>query len=554
MKGIGQRSEYFDSQLLEVRMKSLLRVLALFGAILSFVAVADTGQQFTVTGKLIPKGILVSEFDDQEDYVPKKMDWSKARIVVAHEGVNPAGETELRELASGRFKNGSIILSGQTEQPIDAQISVYAGKKRLSTLETQIVQGSTISFVLMQNHAHLELLGASRKSTVSESKFTILGDFPSMADELEGAIVKVFSSEHTASGESISLDYGRVVPNEGKFVIEADVDEPRRAQILIVPLKGAIGQTPLIIEPGAEISVSTHSESLNGMTASAHEGKHAQLVDSWQQSEEYVSTDRAYLLAFQEYSVKGEAEGNASNSDSPDAEVEETPRFLELARELGRIQYGFLNDVAMNAEDPFDALLAMELGAYGGQQEGLLVYDRLIKSLDKDLVLRRVIQDRNEHAMYIARAVKDRSLGVGQTAPDFALQNFEGEEITLSDILDGREHVLIDFWASWCAPCFATFPALKEMYASYREHGFEIVSISIDRSRDEWSDSTDEHELPWINLGELKGFEGDVVMSYGVNFVPKAYLLNSEGQIVQKDLSTDRLAAFLANGYGDQDE
>lgn len=92
------------------------------------------------------------------------------------------------------------------------------------------------------------------------------------------------------------------------------------------------------------------------------------------------------------------------------------------------------------------------------------------------------------------------------------------------------------------------------MYATYRAHGFEIVSVSIDRNHDEWSDSTDEYEVPWINLGELKGFEGEMVMSYGVNFVPKAYLLDSEGQIVQKDLSTDQLATFLANEYNIQDE
>lgn len=535
-------------------MKKLLQVLSLFLAGMSFVTVADTTQPFTITGKLIPKGMLVSEFDDQENHVPENMDWSKVKVVVAREVVNPSGEIELEELISGQIENGSISHTGQTEQPLKVQISVYYGKKRLSTLKELVLPGSTVSFVLMQNHAHLELFGTSRKSRNPESKFTIVGDFPSMADELEGAIVEVFSSEHTATGESISLDYGRVVPNEGKFVIEADVDEPRRAQILIVPLKGAIGQTPLIVEPGAEISVSTHSDSLNGMTATSSEGKHAQLVDSWQQSEEYVSTVQAYLQALQEYRDKREAEGNASDSGSQDAEVAETPRFLELARELGRIQYGFLNDVAMNADHPFDALLAMELGAYGGQEEGLLIYDRLIKSLDKDLVSRRVIQNRNEHAMYIARAVKDRSLGVGQKAPDFTLQDFEGDEITLSEILDGKNYVLIDFWASWCGPCIATFPALKKMYESYREHGFEIVSVSIDDSHHDWSYSTEEYKLPWTNLGELKGFEGEMVMSYGVNFVPKAYLLDSEGQIVRKDLSTDQLATFLANEYGAQDK
>jgi peroxiredoxin len=290
------------------------------------------------------------------------------------------------------------------------------------------------------------------------------------------------------------------------------------------------------------------------MTASAGEGKHAQLVDGWQQGEEYVSTVQAYLLALKEYSDKREAQDNASNSDSQDSEIEETPRFLSLARELGRIQYGFLNDVASNADNLIDVLLALELGAYRGQEEALHIYDRLAKSLDKDLVSRRVTHRRNETAIHIARTVNDKSLAVGTQAPDFTLKSFDGQERSLSDLLEGKKYVLIDFWASWCGPCIATFPALKELYGSYHERGFEIVSVSIDDSRERWSYSTEEHGLPWTNLGELKGFEGEVVISYGVNFVPKAYLLNSGGNIVQKDLTTDQLKTFLASVYSNANE
>ena len=53
---------------------------------------------------------------------------------------------------------------------------------------------------------------------------------------------------------------------------------------------------------------------------------------------------------------------------------------------------------------------------------------------------------------------------------------------------------------------------------------------------------------------ELKGFEGEMVMSYGVNFVPKGYMLDSEGHIVQKDLSVNQLKAFLAREYGEAAE
>lgn len=532
-------------------MKRFLRTFVVFVVALAFSAVAETQQQFTVTGKLIPEGIYVStDVGDRNVQLTKDFDWSTAKVVVASEIVNAEGETELSDLASGRFADGTINLVGEIAEPMDAQISVHAGENRLSTLDAFVSPGSTISFVLMENHAHLELLGASRMARDSQKKFTIAGDLSFMAGELEGAIVRVRAGEYTPTGERVSLVYGRVVPDDGRFLIEANVEEPRIVNVLIVSFGGALGQTRAIIEPGAQITISSQTDSLSDMVATSEEGKHAQLIDSWQQSEEYVSTNQAYRIARQEFADMKEAESAGSNTGVSDAAEEETPKYQKLSRELSRIQYDFLNNVATNAEDPVDALLALELGAYRRQEDGLLIYDRLIDSLDKDLVARRVIHRRNDHAMDIARTANDRSLSVGKRAPDFTLESFEGEEVSLSDLLVRNDYVLVDFWASWCSPCIATFPALKDLYASYREHGFEIVSVSIDDSHDLWSYSTEEYELPWINLGELEGFEGEMVMSYGVNFVPKGYLLDSEGHIVQKDLSTDQLKAFLASKYG----
>lgn len=536
-------------------MKKLAATLGLFVATLSPAVSADTAKQFTVTGKLIPTGLFISTvFDDRKAHVPEDMDWSKARVLVGREIVNPKGETEFVELATGQFVDGSIELVGKTDQPIEAQISVYAGETKLSTVQALVSPGSTVSFVLMENHAHLELLGASRDSRDSNSKFTISGDFSYMADELEGAIVRVRAGEYNVTGERVSLIFGRLVPDEGRFLIEADVDEPRIVNILIVSPSGATGQTRAIVEPGAKITISSQTESLGGLVATSGDGKHAQLIESWEQSEEYLETIQAYRIARQEYMEKREADGTGSIAAASQASEEETPKYRELSQELRRLRYDFLQDVASNAENPIDVLLALELGAYRGQEEGLSIYDQLAKSLEKDLVSRRVVHARNEAAMYIARAVKDKSLEIGKKAPDFTLQNFEGEDMSLSDILDEKEYVLVDFWASWCGPCIATFPALKDLYASYGERGFEIVSVSIDDNREMWSYSTEEYGLPWINLGELKGFEGEMVTSYGVNFVPKGYLLDAAGQIVQKDLTTDQLKTFLGSVYGDPNE
>ncbi len=509
---------------------------------------------FTVEGELIPQGIyLTTEFEDRAA-IAEDMDWSTARVVNTQEVVNSAGETKTVERASGHFENGSVVLRGSTGQARDAKISVYIGERSVSSLDVWLDPGA-VSFVFMENHGHLELIGASRKVRDPEKKFTIAGDFSAMASDMEGAVVRVRAGEYSGTGERVSLVFGRVVLDEGKFVIEAEVDEPRIVNILVAPFKGSVGQTQAIVEPGAKITVSAPTNSLNSMVATSAKGKHAQLIDSWQQSEEYVSTEQAYLVARKEYREKSESEESTeSNTSSEDEAEEETPKFLEIRRELNRLRYGFLDEVASTAENPMDVLLALELGAHWGQEEGLPIYDSLAKSLDDDLVARRVTHARNNRATHIARTVNDRSLAVGKQAPDFTLPNFKGEEVSLSDLLEGKDFVLVDFWASWCGPCIATFPALKELFATYSELGFEIASVSIDDTHEAWSYSSEEHELPWVNLGELKGFDGEMVMSYGVNFVPKGYLLDSEGQIVQKDLTTDQLKAFLVDKYDEANE
>ena len=144
----------------------------------------------------------------------------------------------------------------------------------------------------------------------------------------------------------------------------------------------------------------------------------------------------------------------------------------------------------------------------------------------------------------------DTRLVPGQKAFDFTLEDLQGNEMSLSNVLDEHDTVLVDFWAISCAPCIASFPKLKELRAKYKQQGFEIVSISIDRTREDWENGSEQHELPWINLGELEFWHGEVATAYGVHFIPKSYLIDKEGCILQKDLPTDLLEEVLVSRYG----
>ena len=146
----------------------------------------------------------------------------------------------------------------------------------------------------------------------------------------------------------------------------------------------------------------------------------------------------------------------------------------------------------------------------------------------------------------------DKKLIPGQKVSDFTLVNLDGEEVSLFDVLQENNTVLIDFWASWCGPCVASFPKLKELRTAYGREGFEIVAVSIDRTRDEWAEGSDKHEIPWINLGELESWDGEIATMYGVHFIPKSYLIDSDGCILQKDLPTNLLEQVLVRQFDEK--
>jgi len=507
---------------------------------------------YTITATL--ETVVVPDTDtngETSEVLESTVGWEEAKVLVTQEVINSAGEFETIELAAGTFEDGELTLSGNVDHPTEVRISVETEGADPLTLDAVIAPEASISFLLIEypdfNYASMKFFGESRKVLNPANRFSISGDLSPIEADLERATVQATAWEYDKRGEQQTLNFGTVFLDDGKFFIEADVEEPKVVNILVIlPASQEHTQFHVIVEPKVGIEIMSNSSWLYDLTPVAGTGKHAQLVESWSQTEEYLSLKQEYRLAYQEYQIQTQ-----KSEDEGDSAAEGTPTHLELRRKMNRIRYDFLEDVASNAEDPMDALLALEMSAYWGKEEALPIYDRLAKTLDKDLVIRRVVNARNSHASNLEKRGIDRSLVVGKNVPEFTLPNIKGEQISLRQLLDRNEFVLVEFWASWCGPCIETIPALKNLHASYNEYGFEIVSISIDDNREAWVEASDEYDLPWVNLGELKDWEGEVATSYGVTGIPKKYLLDNEGQIVQKDPSIDQLKELLTKQYTD---
>jgi thiol-disulfide isomerase/thioredoxin len=133
---------------------------------------------------------------------------------------------------------------------------------------------------------------------------------------------------------------------------------------------------------------------------------------------------------------------------------------------------------------------------------------------------------------------------IGATFTDFSQATPEGDTISVLGV-EGT-YVLVDFWASWCGPCRAANPALVELYNTYNEQGFNIVGISLDNDGAKWVEGIKADGLPWPQMSDLGGWQNEISMFYGIQFIPQNLLLDDNGIIVGKNMEPEALGTFLA--------
>ncbi len=123
---------------------------------------------------------------------------------------------------------------------------------------------------------------------------------------------------------------------------------------------------------------------------------------------------------------------------------------------------------------------------------------------------------------------------VGQVAPEIALPNPDGQIIPLSSMRG--KYVLVDFWAKWCGPCRRENPNIVRAYNKYKDKGFTVFGVSLDRTREDWLQGIREDGLTWTHVSDLKFWQSEAAKTYSVTAIPFSILLNPDGVIIAKNL------------------
>ena len=359
---------------------------------------------------------------------------------------------------------------------------------------------------------------------------------------ISGTVVNPADGEYIVldelkSNNLVLLDSVKI-PSDGKFSFKREIKQP---SFYLLRSKENNFLT-MLVQPGEKITLKVHSDSLNN-PLSLKGSKGTELMA------EYNKTLRVTIKK-----LTGLNKIYVQNQDKP-----ELPKVIESLDSLAQVYLSEINTYTKKYIDDNIKSLVSLVALY--QQVAPSVY---VLNPAKDLKY-YIKVDSSMFSLYpsyepvisLHDQVKELvsnmkgepgaapSSAAGTIAPEISLPTPAGDTIKLSSTRGSL--VLLDFWASWCAPCRKENPNLVNVYNIYHKKGFQIYQVSLDKTKDAWiTGIQDDHLEKWIHVSDVQYWNSIVVPLYKVESIPCNFLLDKEGRIIATNLRGEQLQIKLA--------
>jgi peroxiredoxin len=356
----------------------------------------------------------------------------------------------------------------------------------------------------MKKIVYLVIIGALIVSCKSKGpQFVLKG-------KIAGADSVTFILQERVPGKYVKLDSAVVV--KGEFTLKGSVDYPKMVMIMAKDKRKA---TTFFIE-NSKINMTGQLDSLYI----------AKFTGSKTQ-DEYVAY-QASLKPFNDRNDKLYQEYKAAETAG------DKPKMAELEKTSEQI---YNDETAFTKEyikgHPSSYIVPSLLSSISTDLEANDM-ESLLNALDTNLAKVQIIKDLNE------RVVIMKTVAVGLKAPDFTLNDVNGNPVSLSSKI-GSKLLLIDFWASWCGPCRAENPNVVKVYGEFHKKGFDVFGVSLDKIKEDWVKAIAKDNLTWTHVSDLQYWGSAAAKLYAVNSIPANFLLDDKGTIVGRNLRGDDL-------------
>ena len=251
------------------------------------------------------------------------------------------------------------------------------------------------------------------------------------------------------------------------------------------------------------------------------------------------------LGKYDQYKVDG-SKSNHLLTEMEEFSIELTNYYESHEGEEGIIEEvdgkwnSYLTDNAKKHKDNLFGLVCLKELAY--EQDPALTRKMLdaFKPEIRQTDLWKQLDERNQ---------KRLATSAGKQYMEFSQTDQFGNVISSKDVLatPGTKYVLLDFWASWCGPCMREVPFLKETYSKYFDKGFQILGVSLDRSKDAWLNAIKVNDMNWVHVSDVKYWDNEVAKQYSINSIPANFLIEaSTGKIIATNLRGNDLEKKIA--------
>jgi len=349
----------------------------------------------------------------------------------------------------------------------------------------------------------------------AQDKFTIKGELSPLKNN------KLIYLVHVAENQE-KLD--STVIKDGKFVFDIPLTQPSIAILLLdhsgssLKEQGPKDIYRFFIEPGKAVLKTTDSISKAKITG----------LEILKENEELVKATKLTENKLKDLNVEFAALPEDKRTDEKTT-LSFQERYLNLLKE----RQTAITDFVKNNPKSYISLHSINAELVNDDMDVPQIqslYDNLAPQLKENSLA----------AILKAKLEKAKITGLGVLATDFEEKTPEGIAVKLSSYKG--QYVLLDFWASWCGPCRQENPNLVSAYEKYKDKNFTVLGVSIDSSPNAWKKAIKDDGLVWIQLLDTTK---QIAELYGIDAIPKNYLIDPNGKIIAKNLRGAALDAKL---------